>query len=105
MELKSNAFAKANSTPKKAPKKPQSEFLDAGVVTTPTEPESAAEKPTEAHSAVLEAALKKKAKPVKSSNAYYLSKKNQDWLKRTAKKAGLSVSELLDQILDEVSQH
>lgn len=95
-----------NNAPKKppmgAPEQPKVEE----VVTIPVEPEVPVEKPTDA-SSVAESVIdklvqKKKKRSKKSSVALYLSDDNMKKLNAAAKKAGLSKSEFVDQLLREL---
>lgn len=76
----------------------------------PATPEPVVEQPKAEEKPVLNAnkieallgPAEKPKKQVRSTMAVYLSKENQAWLKDMANQRGKSVSELLDQILNEL---
>lgn len=77
----------------------------AKVVTEPVKEQPKAEKKPAKVANKIEALLgpaQKAKKQERSTMAVYLSKENQAWLKDLANQRGKSVSELLDQILNEL---
>ena len=103
-----NPYKEAEKTKKTPPGSHQSEEKKK-VETVHAEDKKLTEVKSEPQGSVVSGVLKaakEKSKPKKNTVALYLSDSNTKWLKATAKKAGLSTSELLDQILTELSsQH
>ena len=119
-DLKSNPFKQAAEKKKKAPGAPRSETevkktavsatetaqepkKEEQVTTTPT----VEEKPVQAESVAVSDVVKmiqskKKENRDKGAFTYYLLKENDKKLIAAAKKAGMSKSEFLDQLLTEI---
>ena len=95
-----------NNAPKKPPVGAQDDPKVEEVVTVPVEPEVPEMKPADpsgvAESVIDKLVQKKKKKSKKSSVALYLSDDNMKKLATAAKKAGLSKSEFVDQLLKEL---
>lgn len=95
-----NPFKDNAKQPKKAPVGAQEPQKEAEVISVPVEPVvpvEAAEKPTEQTADIL-AGLNSK-KPAKKAYGYYLSEESAKKLERAAKAQKVSVSKLLDHII------